>query len=425
MKTTREINALYNAYYRAALTKGVFEYYMLCESRTKEAEEAAWEKIDAGVRSLLSGSIEDRHRQLRRLEELRNEMIEKMQVLTAYADCFQIYEYVLNRLEQKYQPKELTDEVLFAENLFRQIFSGKDSMVINENIRESIAQLPVRMAKQRYFDLISQSIGLYKGSDKEDLDSYLYLLRTSAMLYRPQGFEQYFTEYGESLEKLKMADYEALGREDYDSLRALLDEATASLIDRTEFYISVQELLNSLTAALTSLTVMEKEIWEQEQVCRTILEQAAEQNFSTEQELSLLEGQQEQAYEQIEKLEAANAGSQKKIFEDDLWNLEKLGKLMSSSTFVSLEKETRGKTVDAALVQAEAERLTAELRQLFEDSSKRVIRAVMAATLQKMPVFFENPEEVKSYIINSLEQCRDVSEKNVSMGLLMELMEIR
>ena len=431
---TNDINTLYNAYYKAAFIKGTFEYYMLFEKEAgkESVDQNVLDTIHSTISYLLSGSMVDNNEQIKKVEALRMIIIEKMQVLTAYTDCLQIYEYVLNRLEQKYHPEALINEELFANKLFQYIFSVKDNMIVNENIKESIGQLPVRMTKNRYFDLIRQSIGLYKGSDKEALNAYLYMLRTAAMLYKPVGQDDYFLAYKEQLHQFETADYNALTEEDYRRLTDLLSNLAADLVEKTDFYVSVQELLNSIDTILISLTHMEKDDWDKEVECKEVLSYVyhsftnvlKDSNIDmAEGKLTLLEGQQEKAHDMIQRVEARIPIEYEKNTDRNLLNLEKMGKLMSSSIFVDLDKkETSGKVNDAE-IEGATKQIVEELSKLFQLNSKLVSRAVMAATMSKMPIFFQNTEEVKSYIKNSLEQCSDCSEKNASMKILSDLMD--
>ncbi len=435
---TNDMNTLYNAYYKAAFVKGTFEYYMLYEKEAgKEAvDQNVLDTIHSTFSYLLSGTMVDNNEQIERVEALRMIIIEKMQVLTAYTDCLQIYEYVLNRLEQKYHPEPLINEELFANKLFRYIFSVKDNMIVNENIKESIAQLPVRMTKNRYFDIIRQSIGLYKGSDKEALDAYLYMLRTAAMLYKPDGQDEYFLEYKEQLHQFETADYNALSEEEYHRLTNLLSNLAADLVEKTDFYVSVQELLNSIDTILISLTYMEKDEWDKEVECRGVLSYVyhsftnvlIDSNIDmaedmAEGKLTLLEGQQEKVHDIIQRVESRILNEYEKNTDKNLLNLEKMGKLMSSSIFVDLDKKETSDKVGDAEIEVATKQIVEELSKLFQQNSKFVSRAVMAATMGKMPIFFQNTEEVKSYIKNSLEQCSDCSEKNASMKILSDLMD--
>ncbi len=434
MKMKNDINALYNAYYKAAFIKGTFEYYMLYEKETEKevVDQKVLDTIHSTIFYLLSASMEEINEQIKKVETLRTIIIEKMQVLTAYTDRLQIYEYVLNRMEQKYHPEEMINEELFANKLFQYIFSVKDNMIVNENIKESIGQLPVRMTKNRYFDLIRQSIGLYKGSSKEALDSYLYMLRTGAMLYKPNGLPEYFLEYKGLLNQFETADYNALTEEEYSRLTLLLSKLAADLVEKTDFYVSAQELLNSIDTILISLTHMEKEEWDKEVECKEILSYVYhlftnatdESNLDmAEVKLSLLEGQQEKAHDVIQRVEAHIPFEYEKNTDLNLLNLEKMGKLMSSSIFVDLDKKEISDKVEDTEIEFVTKQLVEELSELFRRNTKLVSRAVMAATMTKMPMFFQSTEEVKNYIKNSLEQCSDSSEKNASMKILSDLMD--
>ena len=128
------------------------------------------------------------------LLDLRGQVTDRMQVLTAYVDRFVIYEYILNRLQYRFEDQEvIAEDSVFAQEVLNFIFSTKDNMAINDNIRMVIGQLPVRMTRSHYFDLIRDSISVYKGSDRSALDGHLYMFRTNAMLYHTEDMEKYFT----------------------------------------------------------------------------------------------------------------------------------------------------------------------------------------------------------------------------------------
>lgn len=434
MKRKYNINSLINSYYEAALVKGTFEYYMFYEreEETGFMDEEVVKTIHTAISYLLSRDIKGQEI-IQTIEELRLKIIEKMQVLTAYTDRLQIYEYVLNRLEQRFGEEEAIDEDIFINKLVEYIFSQKDHVVVNERIKEMLGQLPVRMTKNRYFDLIRESIALYKGSNKESLDSYVYMLRTSTMLYEPNGIKEYFPEFKERLQEFETTEYSLLTKETYHQLTHSLSELAEDLTKKSDFYVSAQELLNSLETIFLSLFSMEKEEWKKESVCKEILFFIQEQfkNSSNRNDLIQienlliqLEGEQETLQEKIARLEGQIADESDVKSENLMLNLEKMGKLMSSSIFVELDKKENTELVDDVYVKVVTKQLLEELVLLFQKEQKQVRHAVMASTLNKMPVFFRKAEEVVDYIKNSLYQCSDFSEKNVSMKLLQEIMNV-
>ena len=128
-------------------------------------------------------------------DTLRSRATRKMEVITAYTDRFLMREYILNRLEYRYKeiPEYEGDDENAREILLR-IFEDGDNAAINEKIRMMLAQLPIRMTKNKFFTFLEDSFDNYKGQDRETVESYLYMVRSAAGIYRPDGFEQEGTQ---------------------------------------------------------------------------------------------------------------------------------------------------------------------------------------------------------------------------------------
>jgi hypothetical protein len=143
-----------------------------------------------------------------------------------------------------------------------------------------------------------------------------------------------------------------------------------------------------------------------------------------------IEGQQEQVYEAMTMVDAVleeTREAQKDVIEKKglSQSFEKLGKLMklsSGSAFVELEQQGQEEKLTKAQVQKAADELVDELGKAFQGQSRMIRRAVMANTLEKMPVFFSTPQEVADYVSQSLNLCDDEAEKYASKQLIRELM---
>ena len=61
--------------------------------------------------------------------------------------------------------------------------------------------------------------------------------------------------------------------------------------------------------------------------------------------------------------------------------------------------------------------------EYLKDKSQLYRRAIMSRLLYYLPVTFKKPQEIHSYIVNSLEQCSDLNEKNVSKELLRQVID--
>ena len=65
-----------------------------------------------------------------------------------------------------------------------------------------------------------------------------------------------------------------------------------------------------------------------------------------------------------------------------------------------------------------------DIRNVLENGSRVQNRAVMAAVLRELPVFFNNHTEVMNYVRNALDGCRDEKEKKISVDLLRSYYQV-
>lgn len=376
-----------------------------------------------------------------KIESARHDVIQKMEVLTNYTDQITIYEYVLNRLEHKFDGAVIEeDATIFTQELMQYIFGVKDNFVINEKIKDVISQLPVRMARSKFYELIKNSISLYKGGQKESLESYLYMLRTSAMLYKPEGEGKYFKDWGAFVEKLKETDYAELTKETFDELSGELMGKAANIMYTSEMFVSLQELMNSLYVfiLMDGRETLEKEECEDTlKTCEEIIQAIQDKlkngdvlSFEMEDKLYQLEGVPEKIAQQIAQLEGSldmvTESYKDKLTEYGLeplaLDLEKAQTLLSESLFVEFKEESL-QEVTEEMAEKETKRLLDEFGALFQNHSIKVVRAVIAGTIARMPVFFANTEEVSEYILSSLEQCKDAAEKTASYEILRDVIK--
>lgn len=378
---------------------------------------------------------------LKEIQITRSEIINKMKVLTTYTDKLEIYEHVLNRMELKYQDTfALTEEDTFAEKVLQFIFGAKDNMIINERIKEVIGQLPVRMARTKYFQLIENSISLYAGVEKSTLERYIYMLETSAMLYEPEGISEYFLDIKDFVEKLEQVDFGELTEETYQSLCAQLVEKAAYIMDIADLYMDIQGILNYLYVYLLSCVQGTQVIQKEFLACKEVLEGVhglfqkgnwEELSKEIEDKLILTEGTQEELAEKMMHLESIlfdltighkdmiEKLNQVEAFE----NLEKMQQLLSlSATFIELEERKEDKIVEQADIEEEVKKILEKLTAQFKEKPMCVNRAIIANTISKFPVFFTSSEEVMEYVKGALRSCQDAAERQACINILEELM---
>ncbi len=444
-----------------ARLKFMMEYYIFYEMISEGINpyiETAKDIADAlhhSVRILMDPETdpagEEYKKQGEILYSLRQEVTGRMQVLTAYVDKFVIYEYILNRMQYRFEDRETqADDNVFAQEVLQFIFSTKDNMAINDNIRMVLGQLPMRMTRRHYFDLIRESISVYKGSDKSALDGHLYMFRTNAMLYHTPDMEKYFTEFIPVIEEFEKLDYEKMDGELYQIYAEKLRINASKLNDISDLYMLIQKLINGMYSLFLAKCGAEagEKYPAAELVIRgindlflheesSIWQEAKENAPETEEEklywlgehFPEIEGKQERVYEAMtvadavldETMNARREMITQLGLEEDFVSLQQLVDLSSGSDFVELRKPEEQK-VTAQMAEEAAEKLVEELKQAFKGQSRLVRRAVMANTLEKIPVFFSTPQEVADYISQSLVLCDDEAEKYASKQLINDMM---
>lgn len=443
-------NTLSDVYNQASLLHITMEYFVLYELlQEKKGEENAYlrEAIDV-VNQVVSAAFSEETLSDGKKQELidlllatRKDVIGKMKILTMYTDKLSIYEHVINRIELKYGEEIATANVdVFVQKVCQYIFSGTDNVVVNESIKEILAELPVRMARSKYFQLIEDSLSVYKGSDKSAVDRYIYMLETSAMLYEPEGADEYFLDIKEFTDRLEKMYFSALSEPEFHMVCEELEEKATVISEVADLYVSIQSVLNHLYCYLVSLD--QQNLTDSSDVaCVEIIRgisalftEGAWSEIPEEisEKLVHTEGKQEKLVEDMMQLETVLMDlriGKKDILEqlglvEEFRKLEIVSQLISASgTFVDFEEEKQEETADDTYILEETGKLLAKLKEQFSKNEICITRAVIAATISKFPVFFTSSQEVEEYVRESLVRCTDEAERQASMNVIASIME--
>ncbi len=422
---------------RYSYSRLALNYYMYFEQEADRADGGSpfarlfRKQFQALLRDFLNGEAAAAP-----LNDLRKKTTHEMEIVTAYTDCFQVYEHVLNRLEYKFLPEKTAgipeeDDQAMASEIIQFLISSKDSAVMNNRIQMVIEQLPIRFTKAKFFSLVQSGLSVYKGSQKSSLDAILYLLRTGAMIQLPDGMEKDRQELWDILQQFRKADYRNLTPETYRNLSAGLQVASERLLDESGELMFAMDLINDLYVLLLSRNDGMMEGKEEQGFVRTLdtvwnkLEagEFAAADEDIDSLLKDLEGKQERYFEKWLRLElprqAGDNDEEKELFE----RLKIVDRLLSGSSFIELqEEEKEDPAVDDAMLEEEEKILFSQLEELWNGMSRSVVRGIMARILSSLPVFFNSIEEVEEYVQNSLAACTDIDEKMVSMELIRNIM---
>lgn len=381
------------------------------------------------------------------IQSVRDKITQKMKILTAYTDAFELYEYLLNRREYEFPENQVDegeddfdqfDAAQFSEEIFQYLFLDDDKVIINTKIQSVVEQLPLRMTKNKFYDIIGQTLSIYNGSERGSLNEFVEMIETTALLKLPEGFDTEYTGLYEAYQILKSGDYAKLTYDAYRDLSTVLDQSARFLNDVVSNYLMVIELVNdlySMMLACPSRNLLSEECRHAIKIIRIVYEAIeAKEEIPAESYdmLMAMEGVQEQAGEYKMLLESSiydivSANHEDLVrlgLEERYRILETLDKLLSGSMFVDI---TNISNYDMTLADSEyiihlKDALIEKFVSLFADNSMAVNRGIMAKILSNVPVFFNSQQEIKDYIDYSLTHCNNKSELRAAYIVIKEMM---
>ena len=394
---------------------------------------------------------EKREEGICKIDRLRNKVYNVVEILSAYADIFSRYEYVINRCEYLFKEEKAsgkyTDED-FTREIMNYIFSDKDNAVINTKICEIISELPLRMTKNKFFELLSNGMSVYAKTDKVTIDDFIYAIRSSALLELPEGME-YYESLKDIYEDISKTDYQAIKKEQFDKV---VDELTysADFIEKvTNIFMMLQGLINKAYAMLLAVpyvNIHQKDIENAINIIAKINENFYNENYLTLEEditdrFVFMEGTPEELGNMIQSVEYTldhvrenHMADVKNITAEKMYQgLFFCERLLSDSLFIDLTKEAAlfeermqddGEPEDIGeYLEQKKNELIDELTEFFRTHQKLLGRSVMSMILSKLPVYFNNVTELQDYVYHSLSSCTNKTEKTACIELIKSIME--
>ena len=376
----------------------------------------------------------------KKIDELRKTLVSVMEAATAYTDRFQVYEYMLNRVEYRFKEPEFDKGYFyggdFEKDIERYLVSENDNTVVNMKICQLVGQLPMRLSKNKFFDIIDNSYSVYKTSDRSAVDDFTYMIRTSGLLYRPDNMEnEEFGRLSEINSVLRDADYDNITGEEFNRLRSLLDEGTQLVEQCADWCVMLTECVNDVYAMILAgeCENADDEVAGVTELIRTAceaIEKDVEPDTGAAMGFTEYEGLQEElgrrisapesTYDEIADVNRDEIASQglHKRFDD----LRKISILRSSSVFAGLGDNEGSDVAGEEYTRRAAKEVTEEFANAFEGMSRQYRRAVMASVICNLPVFFNNLDEFQEYIHVAINQCSDEAEQQACMSLVRMMM---
>lgn len=373
------------------------------------------------------------------IHEIRNQITAKMRILTSYTDALQIYEYILNRLEYSYEiVDEDVDTEAYAKKVFQYLFQDQDKMVVNSRIQMVVAQLPVRITKSRFYEILQESLKIYTGAECSSVDDFANTIRACSGLERPEGFETEYPLLHDTLKALEELDYMNLPKEDWQYYTDKLQEMAGYIENIVTDYLMLEDIVNEVYAVMTACIYVKDETQEMgyaSKILECVLEAMANEtpiDEMAEDCFFALEGTPETLSEKLMKGEGLLfdlwSQYQKELEAQNLIeeyaDLNLISKLLCNSVFIDLKPdELTPEIADSIYIEQVKKELVEEFARSFASQNKLINRARMAMVMGNVPVFFNSQQEISDYLNYALEHCNNNSERKAVIAILDEMME--
>ncbi len=372
---------------------------------------------------------------------LRERITAVMQALTAFGDRYTIYEYVLNRKEYSYQDTsamENFDDEAFRNKIMAYISEAPDQSGNRMKLVQILEQIPMRMTRSRFAQIIEDGLRAYIGSEKSSVEDLLYMIRTGALLEEPEEMASFFPDLYEKSRYVKDRYNQTMTKEQFQELLQYFSGFFQTLNEEMDSVLLMQELINDLCSILLSAPYARANETERDccvQIIREINRMFADPERSEPKDaldelFVFLEGRQEELFEQKERgdavLEEFAGAYSRRISpqqKDGFAALRKISLLLSTSHFGDLnDAGTVTEEAEEAYIMQKAGELIAQLKAQFKTMSKPEVRAVMAKTLTMLPLFVRNYSELQSYLDSSLANCTDLAEKMACVEIIHQML---
>ena len=425
----KKLEKIFSAYhyvggYELFFKTGAFTEYLFDKY---ESDKPEWYDMALDVLKLIgqAGTVdpEEYDRIATELEKIRAEVERQMRGVVELRDSLSVCEYVLCRLCEP-EPAAPIDDSKEASSVISLIFRSKDSVTVREGVKAAIASLPLRIARSRFFDIVEGALESQLGRTEKHIDDIVSNIEGFGGLKGSEEDVVGDADAADIVETVFESDLSGISADELSILYDRCKEAVLRTALRIDAFSDMGLMINAALLELTASALIGKgqgEVFTNSSVTafiNSLLDAFSSGDRKKFEDGLLYEGIDESELEKLEEIRLKIPG-----FEDSFLQMAKSESdeayrdakrcvaLISDSIFAALSESDPGKTVDRDMIMQKAKELKEKLTQAFSSGSKLLQRARMAGILSKLPLFLNNSDEVKDYIRNSLESCRDEREK--------------
>ena len=372
---------------------------------------------------------------IRRLNDLREGLRERMQSLYDYVHILGLYEHILSRLQYRYEENGTAVDV---EDLMMEIHGyicrDLEPSGMNTRMQNMMGEMPIRMTRSRFMDMVKKSCSCYKGTRSDIADYFFNDMYQQAQLPHADDLDPAYGDLQEIVRDMEAIDFDSLDGEKVKNGLDKLQIAGQQLGQAFSYDFQLIELINDLYILMLNSSFAEQDREVAPLAVRCIssyMKAAREQNFL---------GMDEDIVDDLGRL---NDYRQKLVgmhilFEDQLLTvmqryqeLIKTDGLHKHFTYLRLSNILAGVDLTAQLdadqeifvadgdyIAKKTDKLLDMYTSIFSNYPIIIRRAVISDALMKLPVACDSLEECEQLILQSFENCRDQAEIRASAELI-------
>lgn len=437
-------NGLKDMYREVAYLRLALNYYTFSEifyELPKDRKVICADEVKT-LQELILGLVIDENMEFEvakdKITATRAEIISKMDGVTAYADKLSLFEHILNRVEFRFNECEYDEDYYvnnFENDIYNYVVGDRDNSAINMRLAMVMGELPMRLSRNKFFDVLRDSFSIYKGSEKMAVQDFVYRIKTAGGIYSTAAVDKKFSKLKKAVEELSSYDYVNATEKEYELYRAKLDKTASLTMDYSDVFMTLAEIVNDVYSIALCKSGAD---WKEKNALKDIItysygviENGEEPDVMQAEKFVEFEGLQERlrykldgpenALVEIFKINKANI--EKMELSEEFFSLDMVSKLQSSSTFVTFDEDETGREeADDKYIDSVVNGLVEEFGVVFAESSRTYMRAVMSGVISNLPAYFNNLQEFRDYVNVSLSQCSDKAEQKACMTMINMLM---
>lgn len=376
------------------------------------------------------------------VEQLHRDVAYILRDVLIYQDYFNLFYYGVARQKLKFQEnlKDI-DHDETVRRILQLIFCTEDNYIVNDNIKQMLSSLPIRITKAKFFEYLKGGFECIRSADQKSVDRYVFFIKTAAGLLNPD--RESFPETDKIRKKILTFNLNSLEKVEFDYVQQELDDKINEFSAIKDVLCNIALLLNNLNVILLNKTYADRKILDNLQSRVEYYKQfslVGKEEFTDAMGVKFeaafveIEGKLENYSELflrqglvLENLRKNPWGYEFTKEQEELYNiLARSEVLITSNLFGNMdselyENEHDKETSEAGVVDLAAyalmagEEVASQLSKVFSEGNQLLNRARMAAVLAQLPVFFNNRTEVFEYVKNSIDTCRSLPEKLASV----------